>query len=122
MILVEMNKDIRQYKAKLLGPFSGREVICLVLGVGFVWFVEFVLLAGVDMTLDVQSFLALGLMLPFVGIGWGKIYGMHIEQFIKTTFITFIAPKTRKYDNGLKVERKQIKTKRSKNKDLQPFK
>ena len=30
MKVVEMNKDVRNYKDKLLGPFSTREVICLI--------------------------------------------------------------------------------------------
>ena len=36
MIEVEINQDIRDYKTKLIGPFTTRQVICLVLGGGTV--------------------------------------------------------------------------------------
>ena len=32
MIEIEVNQDIREYKTKLIGPFTTRQVICLILG------------------------------------------------------------------------------------------
>ncbi len=119
MKYVEMNKDVRQYKAKLLGPFSGREIICLALGVGAALLMHELIFAGSEVSLDVEGFAVLACVAPFVLVGWGKIYGMYIEVFIKSALRTVISPKIRKYDNGLKISRKPVRTKKSKDVDLQ---
>lgn len=121
MIQVEMNKDVRNYKEKLLGPFSAREVVCLGLGAGFSYLVKALFFPGVPFA-DAMGYIVVLCMIPFALIGWCKVYGMYIEKFMQSAFQAIISPKKRYYDNGLKREKKRIKTKKSKDKELQPFK
>ena len=118
----EINKDIRDQKDKLIGPFSFREIACLLIGFGFYAFIKGVFLSNIDMVSDVNGFLFMFCMVPFVFVGWGKIYGMKAEVFLKSCLGTFLSPKHRKYKNELIIKRKEIKTKKSKDKDLQPLK
>ncbi len=122
MIQVEMNKDVRKYKEKLLGPFSAREVVCLGLGAGSSYLIKTLFFPDIPLTSDVTGYIVVLCMIPFALIGWGKVYGMYLEKFLQSAFQTIISPKKRYYDNGLKQEKKRIRTKKSKDQELQPFK
>lgn len=121
MIRVEMSKDIREYKEKLFGPFSGREALSLVCGCGFFFFMKTFVFYHVELASDVSGFLALFCFAPFVVFGWAKISGMYINEYLKLALKCIFAPKVRHYDNGLKKKRKTIKTKPSKKTELKPF-
>lgn len=122
MIQVEMNKDVRKYKEKLLGPFSAREVVCLGLGAGLSYLVKALFFPDVSLASDVTGYIVVLCMIPFALLGWGRVYGMYMEKFMQSAFQTMISPKKRYYDNGLKREKKRIRTRKSKDKELQPFK
>lgn len=117
MKLVEMNKDIREYKEKLIGPFSGRETICLLAGLGFFALIKYLFFPDWEAASEQSSYLLLGCVIPFVAVGWGRFYGMYIEDFIKCAMSSFLAPRVRKYDNGIRRERRHIKTVPSKDKE-----
>lgn len=118
MIQVEINKDVRNYKEKLIGPFSGRECVCLGIGFGAYYLMKSIFFPNLDFADAVSGYLLIACMIPAVIIGWVKFYGMYLEVFLKSVLFTVLAPKIRRYDNSLSVKRKMIKTKKSKNKDL----
>lgn len=122
MKVIDMNKDIRSYKAKtFFNLFSGREFLCLTSGAGFFWLIKSTLLADVSMFDDTAGFVMILCMLPFIAFGWITIYGMHLETFLKIIWKTLLSPSIRVYDNGLKPVKKHIKTKKSKNKELKKY-
>ncbi len=122
MIQVEMNKDVRDYKEKLLGPFSARETMCLALGAGLSYLVKALFFPGVAFTSDAMGFIVIFCVAPFVLLGWGKVYGMYLEKFMQSAFQTIISPRIRYYDNGLKIPKNKIKTKKSRKEEFQPMK
>lgn len=123
MKVVEMNKDVRNYKDKLLGPFSGREVLCLICGFVTSYIVKSLFFPEMSPLDERMAYLVILCMLPFGFIGWWKIYGMYIGQYLKSTFITSLAPRLRVYDNGngIKKMRKKVKTKPSKSRNLKRY-
>ena len=64
MIEVEINQDIRDYKTKLIGPFTTRQVICLVLGGGTV--IGAYNLLQPFMTSDTTMIACMILAIPFI--------------------------------------------------------
>lgn len=122
MIQVEMNKDVRNYKEKLLGPFSARETICLGLGAGLSYLAKALLFPDVAFTSDAMGFIVVICMAPFALLGWGRVYGMYLEKFMQSAFRTVVSPRVRHYDNGLRIPKKKMKTRKSREKDLQPIK
>ena len=121
MKIEEMNKDVRNYKDKFLGPFSGREVLCLIFGVGLSYLVKTFFFPDMSPLSEEMSYIVIACMIPFVIIGWTKPYGMYIEKYLKSTFISTISPRVRTYANGNRIPRKKIKTKKSKNNELRRF-
>ena len=95
MLEAQIPKDIRKYDAKLVGPFTTRQLICFV-GGSLVSYGCYKLLGSNlgDTTLTICSIAAA----PFILFGWVKPYGMVFEKFFKTAFVsTVLAPKNRKY-------------------------
>lgn len=95
MIEIEIPQDIRKYKTKLVGPFTGRNIIGLVIGLA---------LGGLAMTLckalpgDMKYFIMLVAALPGICIGWISFHSIPFERFVGI-FIknTFLMPKVLKY-------------------------
>lgn len=96
MIDIRIPKEIRQYEAKFVGPFTMRQTICVSAGLTICILIYNVLKPFVSR--DLMMFF---LLLPAAAIflfGWVKPYGMRFEQFFFSAFINnFIAPKKRKY-------------------------
>lgn len=77
MIEIEVSKDIKAHEVKLIGPFTGRQLICI--GVSLTYGIPLlVLLPGSFM---VKSIITLVLMMPTIMCGWSRIYGMPLEKF-----------------------------------------
>lgn len=134
---IEIPRDIRQYESKLIGPFTTRQTIFIVIAAG-VSILLFNLLRGhasQDLLFGVCFFAAS----PAVLFGFYKPYGMTMERFIMTAFTSnILAPKNRLYksENMLLIspigedadeKAKRMKTyKRNKHKkvdeELRPFK
>lgn len=119
---VTMNKDIRKNKAKLIAVFSARETLCIICGTLVTFLVKNTFFKNVSLTSDVMGYITIACYIPFVIIGWGKIYGLYIEDFFAPLYQTIFSPKVRKYDNKINNPIKKHKTKKSKNKELQPIK
>lgn len=119
---ININRDVRKYKEKLVGPFSAREAFCLVVGFLCFYLIKAIFFTDIEMMSDQTGFLLIAVMIPFAIVGWGKFYGMYIEKFAKCALPTLLSPKVRTYKCGYKIKKKVIKTKKSKDKEMQRFK
>jgi len=98
MIEIEIPKDIRDYEAKLIGPFTTRQLFCAIgLAIGcFGSYKIAVNIFGEDTGL-VWLFPAI-VAVPLGLIGWYKPYGLPFEKFAKSVFVSmFLAPAKRVY-------------------------
>ena len=108
MLEIPILKDIREYEAKQVGPFSTREVVCLIIGGAFAYGSYFFQksILGMDV---VNSSLCMVLAFPALAFGWAKPYGMKLERFLKSALISnFVAPKTRLLRTNKDFLRKEI--------------
>ena len=95
MIEVEMSKDIRECEPKLIGPFTKRQIVCLI--IAFAYGVPlYLLFKGIE-NITLRIFVTIALMSPAIACGWMELYGFHLEQFVVYIFKTrFLRPKKRK--------------------------
>lgn len=120
MIEIEVNQDIREYKTKLIGPFTTRQVICLILG-GTTVIGAYNLLQPY-LTSDTTTFVCMILAIPFILMsGIFEPHGMKMEDFLRASFISLVlSPTVRKYElensynKQLMEERKKKKKKKKK--------
>ena len=85
MIEIEVNQDIREYKTKLIGPFTTRQVICLILG-GTTVIGAYNLLQPY-LTSDTTTFVCMILAVPFILMsGIFEPHGMKMEDFLKDVY------------------------------------
>lgn len=122
-IEIEIPKDITKYEAKLIGPLTTRQTVCVIPGVGLgvLGYNVFQSFA----TDEASLFVGILFAAPFLLCGWYKPYGIPLEKFIKTVFVSLVrAPKHRKYithnvyDEITKIDdtiKKEKKTKNNKN-------
>lgn len=96
MIEIRINKEIGEYEAKIIGPFTMRQCICLGIGLPVCYYI-FKFLTPI-LTIDVA-----GLFCTIPGViayafGWARPYGMKMEEFIHSVFVNrVLAPSIRKY-------------------------
>lgn len=134
MIEIEIPEDIRKYEAKFVGPFTLRQAVCF--AAGCVLAVPTYLIISKFAPTDVAAFACIIVSAPFLVCGWVQPYGMTMEQFAKTAFVSnILAPTKRKYktvnlyelaynldDETPKKKIKRLKKiPKSKNKDLQSY-
>ena len=95
MIEIEIPKDIRAYETKLIGPLSGRKAACVGISAPIA-LVAWNLLESLPT--DSRLIISAILCLPILLFGWFKPFGMKLEDFLKTTFVsTILSPKRRLY-------------------------
>lgn len=128
MIEIEVNQDIREYKTKLIGPFTTRQVICLILGgttvIGAYNFLQPYL------TSDTTTFVCMILAAPFILMsGIFEPHGMKMEDFLRASFVSLVlSPTVRKYElensynKQLMEERKKKKKKKKKKSKIKAYK
>lgn len=96
MIEIKIPKEINRYEAKFIGPFTLRQSVCLLIALPTCVVLYNALIAVAPS--DVAMFICLipaGIAFLF---GWFKPYGMKLEVFLRTVFISaFVAPTKRKY-------------------------
>ncbi len=96
MIEIRITKELGNYEPKFVGPFTLRQLICVVVGVP-VCFLIYSKLSPI-LTSDIAGFFCVFPAALAVLIGWIKPYGMKMEKFIQSMFINMvIAPANRKY-------------------------
>lgn len=128
MIEIEVNQDIREYKTKLIGPFTTRQVICLILG-GTTVIGAYNLLQPY-LTLDTTTFVCMILAVPFILMsGIFEPHGMKMEDFLRASFVSLVlSPTVRKYElensynKQLMEERKKKKKKKRKKSKIKAYK
>lgn len=128
MIEIEVNQDIREYKTKLIGPFTTRQVICLILG-GTTVIGAYNLLQPY-LTSDTTTFVCMILAVPFILMsGIFEPHGMKMEDFLKVSFVSLVlSPTVRKYElensynKQLMEERKKKKKKKRKKSKIKAYK
>ena len=118
MIRVEMSKDVRRIKDKFFLFFSLRETGYFALGFITVMIVKNVFFPEMDILSSGMTGITILCMLPYVILGWVKIYKIPILKFLSTNLKIILAPKRRIYDNGLKEPKVPRKTVKSKKKGL----
>lgn len=127
MLEAQIPKDIRKYESKMVGPFTLRQLICFIAAVVLAYFAY----KGITSfsTADVATPVCVLVAAPIIMVGWVKPYGMPMEKFIQTSFIsTILAPKVRKYKTKnqyrlastrlQKMEQKEYKKRLKKDKKL----
>lgn len=128
MIEIEVNQDIREYKTKLIGPFTTRQVICLILG-GTTVIGAYNLLQPY-LTSDTTTFVCMILAVPFILMsGIFEPHGMKMEDFLRASFVSLVlSPTVRKYElensynKQLMEERKKKKKKKKKKSKIKAYK
>lgn len=128
MIEIEVNQDIREYKTKLIGPFTTRQVICLILG-GTTVIGAYNLLQAY-LTSDTTTFVCMILAVPFILMsGIFEPHEMKMEDFLKASFVSLVlSPTVRKYElensynKQLMEERKKKKKKKRKKSKIKAYK
>lgn len=95
-IEIKIPKEINQYEAKAVGPFTLRQFFSLAACLPFC--IGLFLLTKPYIGVDMAGFVAMvpgGVAYLF---GWCKPYGMRFEVYMKTTFVNaFLAPRKRLY-------------------------
>ena len=96
MIEIKIPKEIKQYEAKLVGPFTARQCVVLLICVPIVGVLYYFLRTYVNATI------AAYLCMPIAGIGalfgWVKPYGLTFEKYMQSVFVNaFVAPRVRVY-------------------------
>ena len=128
MIEIEVNQDIREYKTKLIGPFTTRQVICLILG-GTTVIGAYNLLQPY-LTSDTTTFVCMILAVPIILMsGIFEPHGMKMEDFLRASFVSLVlSPTVRKYElensynKQLMEERKKKKKKKRKKSKIKAYK
>lgn len=89
MIDMKIPKEINKYEVKTVGIFTTRQAIALVIAAP---------LAVLAWQTTHLTILCMIIGVPAFLFGWFKPYGMHIEDFLKTAFISnVLSPRRRKY-------------------------
>jgi len=92
MIEIRITKEIRDYEPKIVGPFTMRQAICLLIGAPICYFI--IKFLSPIFTIDVAAFFCVipaGIGFAF---GWAQPYGMKMEKFLKSIFVNRILAPT----------------------------
>ena len=97
MIEGPIPQDITKHKAKFIGNFSTREVVCL-MGAAFAGLGAYFGLSGIE-SIDAKIFIGFVCSLPFLLLGFVKFYGEPFEKIAPVIFReNFLWPMWRKRD------------------------
>lgn len=96
MVEIRITRELGDFTPKFVGPFTLRQFICLV-GAGVPCYFLYSSLRGI-LPVDAIGFLCMIPAAIAAAFGWFRPYGMKMEIFIRSIFITmFLAPANRKY-------------------------
>lgn len=113
MIQVEMTEDIRKYETKAVGPFTSRQIACII--IGCVYSIPIALLIPASWTN--RMFIFMFLMAPAVMAGYCKLDGTHFESLVfRIAYLYILTPTKRKYKskNTWRKQLNKIKAKEKK--------
>lgn len=115
MIEIEMNKDVRTFEPKIMGPFTRRQLISLVIAAAYAGPIAIAVPGDPMMKVLLGCILAI----PAILCGFIDILGMPLLQFITYCVIpSLINPKVRKFKSETSYEMywQQLKAVSSKSK------
>lgn len=94
MIEVPMTDDIRKYQPKILGPFTLRQLICVILAA-----VAAIPLWGlINLEISDKVLVLCAIVFPIIACGWIKMDGLPFEKLIfRMIYFYCLTPKKRKY-------------------------
>lgn len=109
MIETKMPKDIRTYKTKLIGPFTGRQAICVVIA-GIVFILFYACIAKpFQLPQEYLFYIGLPLVLPILAFGWYEPNGMKLEKYLqKVVLRSFTVPAKRKAGHPMYKSKEKI--------------
>lgn len=114
MIVVEMNEDIRKKTVKVLGSFTFRQIICLIIGSSYA------IPLGIALPTDITIKIIVPMLsaLPVIACGWVKMDGQYFETIaIRWIYKHFLTPsKRKKKDMEYVLLRKQLKKEKEREK------
>lgn len=137
MIETKVPKDIRVYETKLIGPFTARQFVCLVITGVFDVFAYSVVFKPLNLSSDFLIYAVLFVDLPLIAFGWVKPMGIPLERYLKMLIVTnFLSPRKRTAKNKiaminvaqvmskkqLKIHNKKVKRVLKKNPKYKPIK
>lgn len=96
MIEIRISRELGDFKPKFVGPLTFRQFLCVLGGAVPIYFL-YTQLKG-HIPVDIIGFLCIIPAAIAGAFGWFKPYGMKMEVFLSSIFITtFLAPAKRRY-------------------------
>lgn len=96
MVEMRITKEIGNYKPRVVGPLTFRQLVCVGIAAPFCYFIYKYL--SPHLTRDLAGFFCILPAAVAALFGWCHPYGMNTEQFIRSVFVNvFLAPSHRKY-------------------------
>lgn len=88
MIEVDMTQDIREYEPKLFGLVTSRQIVLLAIGCSY----SIPLALFLPLGNDINARFTVGMlcMIPVILLGWVKVYGMRLEQFLWQALLSLV--------------------------------
>ena len=97
MLEIPILKEIRAYETKLVGPFSLRGLICMLVATAGAYGSYFIQTKLIGLSQPVGQLILIA-AIPGVLFLVLKPYGLPLEKYLKSSFIdAFVAPKQRPY-------------------------
>ena len=94
MLEIEMPKDLKTVEAKIIGPFTARQIICFIIACSY----GIPLFAKLNGDITFKIIVTLLAVIPVLLCGWFKIQGLPFEKFLVIIIRNkFLKPKKRKY-------------------------
>lgn len=98
MIQVEMSRDIKDFEPKLIGCFSGRQLICIGIACAYGLPFAYLFLNVIKMNISTALTIVIVLMALPIACGYVKMYGMYLDVFFfKCVLPMYLSPTKRKY-------------------------
>lgn len=130
MLMVNMNKDYRDYSPKIIGQFTMRQLICIA-PIAAVYS-RVPALTSVGIPLEIAMFLLTIPAIPFFLCGWLSVFGMPFEKFVFFVVKNWLlVPRIRYYsteedepdvqEDSKKKKQKTFRQKRKYRKDLRRY-
>lgn len=96
MVEMRITKEIGNYKPRVVGPLTFRQLICVAIAAPACYFIYKYL--SPHLTRDVAGFFCILPAAVAALFGWCHPYGMNTEEFIRSVFVNiFLAPSHRRY-------------------------
>ena len=96
MVEIRITRELGDFSPKLVGPFTARQFLCILCGVVPCYLMYTKLKPYLP--IDVIGFFCIIPAGFAVAFGWLKPYGMKMEVYMRSIFITrFLAPSLRRY-------------------------